>query len=230
MAGTNRQRAVVVLLNPETQRVNVVGVAAPVEAHPEWLLVLAFRVGGGRTELVLHAVMPTPGDWADEPPPGKAEGAYGPREKWLSGWVGRMPTLGEPGQRVTASLIRATSVGELERWARGFVQMVSGTFWRDGSAGDPQHKPRGPRGSGDARLARIAARYVELCADETVKRPRLVLSEEEHLAENTIRSYLYRARDNGLLTSEGQGRAGGELTPKAKALLAETIGENDGQH
>jgi hypothetical protein len=84
-----------------------------------------------------------------------------------------------------------------------------------GQAGDPQRKPRG--GRGDTYLAEVAARYVALSAE--VADPVTQLADERHLARNTISSYLWRARDRGLLTSAGRGKVGGMLTDRARQLL-----------
>lgn len=75
-----------------------------------------------------------------------------------------------------------------------------------------------PGGSRERHLAGLAARYVILCGE--TGSPTKALATERIMSAATVRDQLARARDKGLLTKPGSGRAGGELTPKAKALLA----------
>jgi DNA-binding transcriptional regulator PaaX len=44
-------------------------------------------------------------------------------------------------------------------------------------------------------------------------------AEEVGLPATVVRDALHKAREKGVLTRTHQGRAGGELTPRAKALL-----------
>lgn len=69
------------------------------------------------------------------------------------------------------------------------------------------------------RLAVFAARYVDLCG--TSPTPTKDLAAEEELAPATVRDRLHQARRGGLLTSAGSGRAGGELTERARTILCE---------
>lgn len=73
-------------------------------------------------------------------------------------------------------------------------------------------------GRGDAQYAAVAAMYVELL-DAGDSRPVTVLADRMHFGEKTIRNYLFKARERGLLTSVGPGKAGGQLTDKAKEIL-----------
>lgn len=71
--------------------------------------------------------------------------------------------------------------------------------------------------STEGRLAVLAARYVVLCGESGT--PTKALAEEIHVPAATVRDHLGHARAKGLLTRPGPGRAGGELTSKAIALL-----------
>lgn len=67
--------------------------------------------------------------------------------------------------------------------------------------------------------ASIAAAYVELL-NAKERYPVKVLAKRLHMGEKTVRNYLFRARETSLLTSAGQGKAGGVLTDKAKEILS----------
>jgi len=69
----------------------------------------------------------------------------------------------------------------------------------------------------EQRLARLAARYLELCGE--TGSPTKALAEELHPSAATVRDQLGDARRRGLLLPSGPGRAGGELTAKAVGLL-----------
>lgn len=80
-------------------------------------------------------------------------------------------------------------------------------------------RPRpGAAGRSDRHYAAIAAMYVDLLDQP---RPVLAVAERSGLSEKSVRNLLFKARERGLLTSIGRGRAGGELTDAAKDLLLE---------
>lgn len=82
-------------------------------------------------------------------------------------------------------------------------------------------RPRpGRAGRRDAFYALWAQRYVDALA-ETGGRPMPVLTDRFHESAASIRAFLGKARALGLLTEAPAGRAGGELTSKARALLGE---------
>jgi hypothetical protein len=71
--------------------------------------------------------------------------------------------------------------------------------------------------------AELAAAYVELIG-EGVEHPVTVLAKRLEYDSKTISNALLEARRRGLLTRPPMpGRAGGELTPKALALLKEDV-------
>ncbi len=226
---TPLQRVVVNLATPP-KPVDIVAAAGPIEGHPDWLLVLVFRVGAGRTDLVAHAIMPTPSDWPTE------EGAAEPSNvvphphtlearRWLERWVNALPELNPSSGRITSSLVRGAPTSSLERWVRRYARQLEGSLVETGASGDPDRKPRGPRSGADVRYAQIAARYVELV--EHTDTPRAQIADEFHLGNETIQNYLYRARERGLLTSPGQGRTGGQLTERARAILRDLDQEDE---
>ncbi len=116
-------------------------------------------------------------------------------------------------------VVRSALTGDLERWARSYVQRLEGIGMVHAGAAGEVTRPRGPSRKGDRKLAELARDYEALC--DTTAAPKPALAAKLNLAESTIQSYLFRARERGLLTSEGRGRAGGHLTPKARAILSE---------
>jgi hypothetical protein len=97
-------------------------------------------------------------------------------------------------------------------------------LWKMGEAGKRRRardfaetaRPTGNQRA-NRRYAEVAAMYVDLLGEE---RPIVALAKKLNLGEKTVRNYLYKARDRGLLTTAGQGRAGGELTDEARRILS----------
>lgn len=81
----------------------------------------------------------------------------------------------------------------------------------------------GKRGRGDDFYARLASDYVSLLG--TQRDPVVALAERmgqqagREVRPQTVRNQLTQARKRGLLTTVGRGRAGGELTERARQLL-----------
>ena len=173
-----------------------------------WMIVLAFRVGHGATDLVAHLVLPTPDVWA---------GNDNDKIGWLGTLHGTLRIGATPG-RLTNSLVRLSTT-PFERWARRKIVAAEGWVIAPGTAGS-EDRPRGPRpGDRERTLVKLAAEYVDLyrVGDPT---PVKTLAERRHLAHTTVTGYLHDARTKyGLLEANGQGQAGGSLTPKANALL-----------
>ncbi|MGH9380853.1 MAG: hypothetical protein ACRD2Z_09610, partial [Thermoanaerobaculia bacterium] len=92
-----------------------------------------------------------------------------------------------------------------------------------GSRGfDPEVKPkrprRGPKGWPDEDYARLADAYLKACESGS-RSPVADVAAERGMTADALRQALHRARRRGLLTRQTTGRAGGELTPRARALL-----------
>ena len=88
------------------------------------------------------------------------------------------------------------------------------------SLADFAERPRtGPAGRDDRSYAALAALYVRLINDGE-QRPIRAVADRLGLAEKTVQNHLFKARERGLLTSLGRGRAGGQLTDKAKEILS----------
>ncbi len=200
-----------------------VAVAERLDDHPDLAAVMVFMVGGGDTRLVAHAVVPAPPEW------GAREHAPGTHyDAWLTvvGW--KLIMTGEQDAdlarlmtqtQLTTRILRGVTTGGLERWAR--QRIAADPEIRHGLGVSPggDRKHRKPNGGGDRRLAELASRYVDLLSETDA--PNRTLADEFGISLNTVSSYLFRARERGLLTSAGRGRAGGALTERAVDLLAD---------
>jgi hypothetical protein len=90
-----------------------------------------------------------------------------------------------------------------------------------GLANDVRSRPTGGRRRRDpAEFARWAALYVDACTRSA--HPRELLARETSYSTEHVRDTIAYARHLGLLTKPRPGRAGGQLTPKAKELLKES--------
>jgi transposase-like protein len=85
---------------------------------------------------------------------------------------------------------------------------------------NPDVKPRrrGPAGWSDSEYVRLAQQYLERCKAGS-RSPVKDLAKAHGMTEVAARAALHRARQRGLLSRQKQGKAGGELTPRAKNLL-----------
>jgi hypothetical protein len=84
---------------------------------------------------------------------------------------------------------------------------------------DAPRRP-GKKGRPDRYYAEVAAAYVQ-AIERGSRHPAQDVAARRNEKPQYIRSLLLVARDRGLLTGHGRGRAGGALTPKAKAILAQ---------
>ncbi len=139
---------------------------------------------------------------------------------------------------LTASVMRQVSWGGLISSAKALAAMKLAL-----SAGDRRYlddaleawRRSGPPKSRPARLemsdleyASLAARYAELLA-EGFAHPTAILADELGYQPGTVNQRVREARKRGLLTAAPAGRAGGELTDKARGLLASEEGDSDGE-
>jgi hypothetical protein len=116
-------------------------------------------------------------------------------------------------------LLRRLRVGALEAAARRQmteVPKVAAALPKTWAV-DAARRP-GSRGRDDVHYAEVAAAYVAAFKAGS-DRPVVDVAESLFVAPKTVSNKLFRARERGLLTSPPRGRAGGELTDKAKALL-----------
>ena len=112
------------------------------------------------------------------------------------------------------ALLRSFGKEQLGKW-RGF----------EIAALEAPRRP-GRKGHDDRFLAQVASVYVGALAAGS-RRPIADAAERlrevgQHYSNARVRDLVFMARERGFLTGPpGPGRAGGELTPKAKAILAE---------
>ena len=187
------------------------------EERPEWAVLLAFEVGGGRTDLIGHAVIRTPAPWPPEP-----RGTDSPLVRFAALFA---PAAERQHEHLTTAIVRAAATTGLEAFVRRTLReraapgydTYAQKAWGQHVAPGEVDKRTQPRRRGDLRRAQIARRYVELLGQP--ENPKPILASELSLSINTVNSYLHQARERGLLTSDGRGRAGGQLTPLAHEIL-----------
>jgi hypothetical protein len=133
----------------------------------------------------------------------------------------RYPTL--PPPILTAVIIRSATVSRLYKLVRGYVSISPQLgIPLDIDLEEFARNPRpGRRGRPDAFYARLAAQYVELL--KTSSTPTKDLAETRNYSPSSTRDFLNQARTRGLLTRSAKGRAGGELTEKARELLNASV-------
>ncbi|HWT78643.1 MAG TPA: hypothetical protein VN648_07550 [Candidatus Methylomirabilis sp.] len=135
-------------------------------------------------------------------------------------------TLWPPRGGLTAEVWRGVRINDLHSMAQQAARLPLGVGLGLKIEVDRRGRVRRPgrRGRDDLFYAGWAAKYLDSVA--TGPAPLARLADKEHLNESTIRGILQEARRRGLLTEPPPGRAGGQLTDKALALLG--IKERDG--
>jgi hypothetical protein len=133
------------------------------------------------------------------------------------------PANGMPEQGITTRMLRQLRTGDLIAALRAAARQSGQIF---GDAPDLSVPTRvGRRGRDEVYYARWAAAYVEALARSA--RPVDDLASRHNLSASQIRNLMHACRRRGMLTASPPGRAGGDLTPRAIALLEEA---HDGQH
>jgi hypothetical protein len=133
------------------------------------------------------------------------------------------PSNGMPESGITTRMLRQLRTGDLIASLRAAARQHEQIF---GDAPDLSVTTRvGRRGRDDLYYARWAAAYVGALARSG--RPVEDLAARHNLSASQIRNLMYACRRRGMLTASPRGRAGGELTPRAVALLKE---DTDGKH
>jgi hypothetical protein len=128
--------------------------------------------------------------------------------------------LSAPESGLTTDVLRAVRVGDLHARARDWLSLgpPDGPWFGTDPAEFNEVRHPGRRGRDDSFYAQVAAWYVHLLtrADHA---PAAALAEQMKVSVSSIRGLLYEARRRGLLTNAPPGRAGGQLTDKARGLL-----------
>lgn len=140
---------------------------------------------------------------------------------------------GSPQSPVSGRAIRRIPLGELENSARETIRFelavrvhsefpaVAQSIGDDGAALRSSLSDRvrpGRRGRPDKAYASLAAEYVNRLGSG---REVAELADAFGYSTSRMRNMLYEARRRGLLTRPPKGKSGGQLTPKALALLGE---------
>lgn len=132
------------------------------------------------------------------------------------------PANGMPEPGITTRMLRQLRTGDLIAALRAAKRQHEQLF---GDGPDLSVTTRvGRRGRDELYYARWAAEYVDALARSP--RPVEDLAARHNLSASQIRNLMHACRRRGMLTASPPGRAGGDLTPRAIALLEDT----DGQH
>jgi hypothetical protein len=136
-----------------------------------------------------------------------------------------------PAEDLTARVLRRLTPGGMRNFARDALLRSFGkeqlSKWRgfETAALEAPRRP-GRKGHDDRFLAQVASVYVGALAAGS-RRPIADTAERlrevgQHYSNARVRDLVFMARERGFLTGPpGPGRAGGELTAKAKAVLDE---------
>lgn len=149
-------------------------------------------------------------------------------------WSGNPESV--PAGGLTARLLRRVPLGReslelrdvIEKFrAEGFTdQMVDRLLGQHGMSvrGFLRKAPSRPgrRGRDDVYYAELALQYRK-AIDRNSTTPVLDVAKELEWSPAKVRDAIHDARRRGLLTSSGPGRPGGELTPKAQAVLKDRL-------
>ncbi len=150
------------------------------------------------------------------------------RQPALGRWSRKPKALDGPAAGgVTVRLLRQVPLPDLvveaHRWFAQEAQRADrrsgrGPSWALDLAAEPVRPGRA--GRSDTYFAVWAARYAEKVAAGSPA-PIAELAAEHGLGRGQVRDLIHKARGRGLLPGGLKGRAGGVLTEKARALLAE---------
>lgn len=161
---------------------------------------------------------PTPGAWSVEERGVDAEVPLG----GITSGVLRGVRMGHH-----AEILRDYFKASARRLGRPLKKLLDSPF--DGLAANPAAGRRGRPATSIQEIARIAEKYVEK-VNGLNRDPVRLVAELEGMKVGRVRSMIHRARELGLLTRDAgprqQGRAGGQLTPRAQALVASLKGES----
>lgn len=182
--------------------------------HPEWVVTFVFG-NQGAGGIVIKPYDP-PAATLDH-----LEAFEASVERWSRAAIDSVP---EDGPLVTARLLRRLPIGEMEQWARGYLMASSGVLGdhlpqlRAWFGDDERAIGRRGRANTDRAYAELASAYLLALGDGLKVRD---LARKVGWSPKTVGNRLTEARRRGLLTYPPPGRAGGELTEKARHLLAQ---------
>ncbi len=128
---------------------------------------------------------------------------------------------GVTARRVVAQVKVSEHLEQNWKKLRPKLRRVYGRDAGDGTPGQERRRRGRPVEWDDIRLAKLAARYVALREDDRRTEPIVdVLADGESLSQRHVSNLLTAARKRRLLTRSRPGIAGGELTTRARVLLA----------
>lgn len=193
----------------------------PVDLGDQWRVAYRLAVQGGAVVVSEVRVLPREG-WSFDP------------SEWSADYLGSSAPV--PLGGITARLLRQVRVGEHYRVADKVLRKIAGDPFPlaqdaaarhglialDSAAAQRRGRPRRP----DLFYAQVAQRY-EAALKQESPRPALEVARAMGTSGGQVRQWIHTARDRRLLTRvagmerEGQqGQKGGNLTPRADAILA----------
>lgn len=127
---------------------------------------------------------------------------------------------------LTTAVLRMVRLSALERRAKDWlsIRQQIGLNIETDEAEFLQNRRPGKVGRPDSFYARVAVRYLEHV--RAGASPTKALAAERHISPSSARDLIHEARTRGLLTSMGRGQAGGQLTERAKDLLAADVSDD----
>lgn len=159
--------------------------------------------------------------WVEHEP---VEGLFGPEVPV------RDREVAADGDGLTVRALRSLPLGDMQDKARDLVAAQSKEWidsgvqmlveWAGTLTDDFDERPRpGRAGRPDRSYAVLAQRYATLGGSNRVQQ----LAGETNYSPSRVAGLIHEARRRGLLTAGPPGRAGGELTEKARRLLTEEV-------
>lgn len=182
-----------------------------VELRKGWTACYRIQAVNGRPMAAELRVLPTPVNVTKE---GQPSGHHEPPGDGLTaGLLKDEVLLGRHVYELLPAALRSSSTG----WSGPLLERFFGSLGF-GPDFKPERGRRGPKGEPDEYYARLAAAYVKTCKKGSPS-PVANMAKARGVSAATLRQALLRARKRGLLTRQTAGKAGGELTPRAKSLL-----------
>lgn len=147
---------------------------------------------------------------------------------WDGAWDGATPGrfVEVPDGGLSARVLRQVTVGEhLQSGSEALALLQQAPGWatmlRGFSSPKKRRRPKGPGGRPrrpDLFYAQLAATYVDALSSghrNPVERVAVIVRQPA----GRVRTMLHQARERGLLAGRQQGRASGQLTPRARVLI-----------
>ena len=134
-----------------------------------------------------------------------------------------------PKSPISTPVLRGCHLGDLKQLARDWLSIREQVGLDIDTDTDEFMRNRRPGsvGRSDLFYTRVAFQYVELMKKGEKSPIMATLADQRNVSQSSARDLIHEARQRGLLTPTKRGQKGGELTERAKKLLAENMGNED---